>query len=476
MHGALEAWHAECSMHYIFTLSMQTGHVPSDWVTANVTPVFKKGNRNEPSNYRPISLTSVPCKIMEHIIYRHIMDHLDSNSILVNYQHGFRQGHSCETQLITVIESVARNLDLGQQSDLLLLDFSKAFDTVPHQRLLNKLDFYGIRGNLKTWFEQWLTTRHQRVLVNGVSSSAIPMRSGVPQGTMLGPLMFLLYINDIGENMKAQIGLFADDAVLYGVIKNVHDAESLQQDLNTLVHWAVTWQMSFNAKKCTILRISCSKSPIKYQYIIHGEPLEAVEHHKYLGVDLSSDLNWNNHIAGIIGKANRSLGFIRRNLNKCPENVKEQAYLALVRPQLEYGCCAWDPHIQKQIKDIESIQKRAARFVKNEYSTTPGTVTNLLNVLKWPPLQKRRKVARLTMMFQVVSGQSAVQIPSYITQKKRQGTRQFHPKKFIEVGARTNKYKHSFLAQTIRDWNSLPNHVIEEPSVEAFKKAVMYHI
>ena len=135
-------------------------------------------------------------------------------------------------------------------------------------------------------------------------------------------------------------------------------------------------------------------------------------------VDLSSDLNWNNHIAGIIGKANRSLGFIRRKLNKCPENVKEQAYLALVRPQLEYGCCAWDPHIQKQIKDIENIQKRAARFVKNEYSTTPDTVTNLLNVLKWPPLQKRRKVARLTMMFKVVSGQSAVQIPSYITPAK----------------------------------------------------------
>ena len=129
---------------------------------------------------------------MEHIIYRHIMDHLDSNSILVNYQHGFRQGHSCETQLITVIESVARNLDLGQQSDLLLLGFSKAFDTVPHQRLLNKLDFYGIRGNLTTWLEQWLTTRHQRVLVDGVSSSAIPIRSGVPQGTVLGPLMFLL--------------------------------------------------------------------------------------------------------------------------------------------------------------------------------------------------------------------------------------------------------------------------------------------
>ena len=131
---------------------------------------------------------------------------------------------------------------------------------------------------------------------------------------------------------------------------------------------------------------------------------------------------------------------------------------------------------KNKLKTLKAYRKERHVLSKNEYSTTPGTVTNLLNVLKWPPLQKRRKVARLTMMFKVVSGQSAVQIPSYITQKKRQGTRQFHPKKFIEVGARTNKYKHSFLAQTIRDWNSLPNHVIEEPSVEAFKKAVMYHI
>ena len=324
--------------------------------------------------------------------------------VVTNYQHGFRQRHSCKTQLITVIESVARNLDLGQQSDLLLLDFAK----VPHRQLLNKLDFYGIRGNLKTWLEQWLTTRHQRVLVNGVSSSAIPVRSGVSQGTVLGPLMFLLYINDIGENIKAQIGLFADDAVLYGVIKDCYDAKSLQQDLNTLVHWADTWQMSFNAKKCTILRVSCSKSPVEFQYNIHGEPLQAVDHSKYLGVELSSDLNWDVHTAGIIGKANRSLSFIRRDLNKCPENVKERAYLALVRPQLEYASCTWDPYIQKQIKDIESVQRRAARFVKSEYSTTPGSVTKILNDLEWPTLEKRRKVARLTMMFKVVSGLSAL--------------------------------------------------------------------
>lgn len=161
------------------------------------------------------------------------------------------------------------------------------------------------------------------MLVNGVSSSAIPVRSGVPQGTVLGPLMFLLYINDISENIETQIGLFAAAAVLYGVINDCNDARSLQQDLNTLVHWANTWQMSFNAKKCTILRVSCSRSPVEFQYTNHGEPLQTVDHSKYLGVELSSDLNWDVHIAGIIGKANRSLGFIsRRNLNKCPEHVK----------------------------------------------------------------------------------------------------------------------------------------------------------
>ena len=126
--------------------------------------------------------------------------------------------------------------------------------------------------------------------------------------------------------------------------------------------------------------------------------MQAVDHSKYLGVELPSGLNWDVHFAGIIGKANRSLGFMRRNLNWCPEDVKEQAYLALVRPQLEYGCCIWDQHIQKQIKDIESVQRRTARFVKNEYSTTYGTIMIILNDLKWPTFEKRGKVTRLTMM------------------------------------------------------------------------------
>ena len=166
------------------------------------------------------------------------MSHLDTQHVLVNYQHGFLRGHSCESQLITIVEHLARNSDHGKQTDVLLLDFSKAFDTVPHKRLLKKLDHYGIRGQLIKWIESWLRERTQTVVVNGSQSSPVTATSGVPQGTVLGPLMFLLYIKDIGLQITSELGLFVDDSVLYGVVNNISSAEVLQSDLNKLVVWS----------------------------------------------------------------------------------------------------------------------------------------------------------------------------------------------------------------------------------------------
>lgn len=168
-------------LQFLFSKSMESGAVPSDWLKANVTSVFKKGSKHLVANYRPISLTAVPCKILEHIIFHNIMAHLDSNNILVNSQHGFRKKLSCETQLITTVEEIAKSLDNGKQSDLIIMDFSKAFDVVPHQQLVNKLDYYGIRGHLKNWITTWLTLREQSVVVDGVSSPAVHVSSGVPQ-------------------------------------------------------------------------------------------------------------------------------------------------------------------------------------------------------------------------------------------------------------------------------------------------------
>ena len=166
------------------------------------------------------------------------MSHLDTQHVLVNYQHGFLRGHSCESQLITIVEHLARNSDHGKQTDVLLLDFSKAFDTVLRKRLLKKLDHYGIRGQLIKWIESWLRERTQTVVVNGSQSSPVTVTSGVPQGTVLGPLMFLLYIKDIGLQITSELGLFVDDSVLYGVVNNISSAEVLQSDLNKLVVWS----------------------------------------------------------------------------------------------------------------------------------------------------------------------------------------------------------------------------------------------
>ena len=238
-------------LQIIFSQSLDSGVLPTDWLTANVCPIHKKGNRAEPSNYRPISLTSICSKVMEHIIYHTIIEHLNSNNILIENQHGFRSQHSCVTQLIALVEDLLFAMNHQKQIDVILLDFSKAFDSVPHQRLLKKLQHYGINNNIYNWIETWLTQRSQRVVLNGISSPPVSVQSGVPQGTVLGPLMFLLYINDISNNIQSPLRLFADDSLLYRVINTEQDTLQLQQDLDLLSDWAETWQLKFNVNKCT---------------------------------------------------------------------------------------------------------------------------------------------------------------------------------------------------------------------------------
>ena len=200
-------------LQVIFTQSLNEGILPTDWLKANITPIYKKGDRSVPVNYRPISLTSVRCKIMEHIIFHACMSHLENNDIINPVQHGFRPGYSCTSQPINIVEHLAKDMDSKKQIDIIFLDFSKPFDTVPHQCLLTKLQYYGINNKIYHWISNWLTKRTQRVLV---VSNHVPVISVAPQGTVLGPLMFLLYISDINKNItSSKLGLFADDCVTY---------------------------------------------------------------------------------------------------------------------------------------------------------------------------------------------------------------------------------------------------------------------
>lgn len=238
----------------IFNKSLSTGQVPNDWLTANITPIYKKGDKTTPGNYRPVSLTSICSKIMEHIIHSNIMRHLDKHNILTDKQHGFRSKHSCETQLLMTTHDLIYALDHNTQTDMIIMDFSKAFDTVPHNRLLYKLNKYGITDNLHLWISNFLTKRKQRVVVDGEHSDWTNVRSGVPQGTVLGPLLFLLYINDLPHGISSTVRLFAD--------------------LDTLTKWQDNWQMTFNTDKCFTLKISRSKNPKHHKYRLSNSTLQ----------------------------------------------------------------------------------------------------------------------------------------------------------------------------------------------------------
>ena len=461
-------------LRIIFEQSLSTSSVPKDWLTANITAIYKKGDRSSPANYRPISLTSVCCKVMEHIIYHSIMEHLQHNNILTENQHGFRRGFSCQTQLISVIEDVLHAMDNRDQVDLILLDFAKAFDKVPHQRLLSKLLYYRIDNTVYNWIKVWLTQRSQCVQIDGVTSNVVSVKSGVPQGTVLGPLMFLLYINDISDNISSSLRLFADDCLMYRVIKSAEDVHRLQNDLDVLAQWASLWQMNFNTDKCIVLKCSRNCSLLNSGYTLNGHILGVMEQHSYLGVILQSRLSWLPHINTIINKASKTLNFIKRNLYKCSTSVKASAYLSLVRPLLEYASTIWDPYQRTYIQALEKIQRRAARWVTADYSRT-SSVTTMLTSLQWPTLELRRKISRLQLFHKAIYGSVAMSIPQYFQQTQRP-TRNYHPLHLIQPQTLTSAYQQSFYPRTVKEWNSLPTSIIEITDNTLFCTTLHNHI
>ena len=458
----------------IFQQSLDRGEIPTDWRNANIVPIYKKGDRKTPSNYRPVSLTAVISKMLEHIVVSQIMDYLDKGNILHENQHGFRARRSCESQLLMTTDDIARHLDKGQQVDMGILDFSKAFDKVPHIRLSKKLQYYGIQGTTQTWINNFLKDRKQQVVVDNATSNTTPVTSGVPQGTVLGPTLFLIFINDIADNITSPIRLFADDCVIYRPVLCQQDHENLQNDLNTLVDWSNTWQMEFNVKKCAIMQIGTSTRKRALNYTMKGEPLEIVDHHPYLGVELSNNLKYNLHVDNICKKASSVLGFLKRNLRHCPPKVKERAYQSLVRPKLEYATPIWIPQQKTQQKQVEQVQRKAARFVNNKpYNPErPDSVTSMIQEMKWNTLEQRRIWTDVTLMYKVVNQLIAVPTAYQPPLATVRGTRSSHCMKFVPYHCRIHIYQHSFFPRTVYYWNTLPESLVLSPSLEAFKTSV----
>jgi hypothetical protein len=454
----------------LFNQSLLSGVIPQDWKIANVCPIFKKGNKSTLENYRPVSLTSVLSKVLEHIIYSNISKHLEQFNILSPRQHGFRSGHSCESQLILALNDWAKVIDAKGQSDIAILDFSKAFDTVPHKRLMLKLQGYGIQGTTLSWIIAFLSDRRQRVAIDGSFSGWSPVTSGVPQGTVLGPLLFLLFINDIGNNIASDIRLFADDCVLYRKIDSQSDCDILQHDLDTLTDWADKWQMRFNTKKCHIMHMTKRRKPINNAYNMAGTPLAVVKSHPYLGVDIQCDLRWDDHVNSVVNKASKILGMLRRNVSCCTRSTKATAFLSLVRPLLEYASPVWDPYRTKHIDALEMVQRRGARFVMSDYRYT-SSVTTMLSDLKWPSLADRRKISRLVVFYKAVNNLVAIPLDSLTRRSRPTRSNPDHAISYINLHANCDILKYSFFPKTIVDWNSLSTSTRGTPTINAFRSA-----
>ena len=280
----------------LYQISLDRGLVPDDWKKANIVPVFKKGEKHMASNYRPVSLTSIACKLLEHIVHSSIMDHFDRHQVLCDEQHGFRVKRSCESQLLITIDDITRNMEEGDQTDIILLDFAKAFDKVPHDRLLHKIEFYGVRQNTLEWIKQFLTNRTQSVILENHKLDPLDVVSGVPQGTVMGPLLFLVYINDLPEATSSSARPFADDCLLFRRIRKIQDAVDLQNDLSSLEEWERKWQMCFHPEKCIVIRVPGKRQFHQTSYTLHRHTLDVVDSGKYLGVTINKDLTWTKHI------------------------------------------------------------------------------------------------------------------------------------------------------------------------------------
>ena len=355
--------------HHLFSLSLHQSYLPAEWRMHRITPIFKSGDISAVANYRPISLLCVTSKVLERLVYKHLSDFASKS--LSPVQYGFRQKHSTLQQMLVFLNKVYDSIHRNAQTDIVYLDFKKAFDTVSHSELLYKLWSFGITGNLWRWIKAYLTNRLQCVSINSCVSSPLPVISGVPQGSILGPLLFLIFINDLPTSLSSSdLLLFADDAKCAHHISCLSDCLSLQFDLDHLTLWSEAWNLHFNKEKCVILRISRKQSPTLFNYHISGDPLVTVSTHKDLGILLSSNLSWSSHYDLLLKRAYRILNLIRRtfyNVN-CVQ-TKKVLYLSLVRSHFQYCSPLWHPHFIRDITSIETLQRRATKYILCDFSS-----------------------------------------------------------------------------------------------------------
>ena len=467
----------------LFNKSFRLGIFPKLWKEANIHPIYKKkGSQSDPTNYRPISLLSALSKVMEKIVFKNIYDHLSNHQLLSEKQSGYRPGHSTQLQLTYLCHNLYKSLDSGNNFTAVFLDISKYFDKIWHHGLIYKCEKeFGIIGPLLSWIKSYLHNRKHRVKISSSFSTFRTINAGCPQGSVLGPLLAILYLNELSHVTENNTQFFADDTSLHSSHTSSNIAtiqQSLQNDLDKIHQYGQQWIISFNPAKTTQLTLSNSPNSVPLQLNFGGQRVPISHSHKHLGVTFSRDLRFHEHINDIILKVNRSLSPIYPIAALLPRTTLHLIYCTYIRPYFDYCDIIYDGNIT--VTDslrLERLQNRAARLVTG--TLRRSSTDKLRRELGWDSLKTRRTIHKLIMYFMLRHPQS--QLPTYITsiipniRLNDTGRILRNANTHTLPMNRLTTFHNSFVPSTTRLWNSLPNHVQNETSTKSFKKALVKH-
>ena len=464
----------------LFNFSLKSGHFPNVWKEARVQPAFKKGDHSCPSNYRPISLLPIMSKVFESLVNNRIVHHLESNQLLCDAQYGFRSQRSTADLLSLASDMWSKSLDDWGESRVVSLDISKAFDRVWHKGLLHKLPSYGICGTTLQWISSYLSCREISVVVEGTSSEKQAINAGVPQGSVLGPTLFLLYINDLPDQIQADTFIFADDTMLSHSThfksqsessrlleeKRATSAAILNNDLASIAEWGKKWLVAFNPTKTQTINISLKRSQELPPLVMSDVQLENADSLHLLGMDISNKLSWTNHVACIAKRASQRLGALYRIRSYLTKESILYLYKTQIRPILEYCSHLWSRSTASGSALLDRIQRRVTNLIGPELSQ------------KLEPLSHRRDVSSLTLFYRYHSGLCSSKlhrsVPPLKQMKRQLRSADTNHKLTLEVDrCRTAHHLNSFFPQTTKLWNSLPADIFpDSPHPTKFKTCV----
>ena len=463
------------SLTYIFNLSIETGSIPQEWKEGKVTPIFKEGSCHETNNYRPITVLSIVSKILERAVHDQLYQHLHTHNLLNKWQSGFRPHYSTTSALTYVNEEILKHIDNGKLIGIVFLDLKKAFDTVDHELLIQKLPHYGITNNTLLWINNYLNNRTQITKINDINSDSMPIKCGVPQGSILGPLLFTIFINDLPDTIKhCNVTLYADDTALIVAGKTSDEIQNyLKKDLVNTKKWLDDSKLSLNVNKTKSMLIGTNQRLAKTTPLalkIDNKPIEQVHAFKYLGLWIDSNYKFKTHLDKIKHKIAFKVISLMRIKSYISKKYRQLIFNALISPHFDYVSTIWSSSSSSLLKPLSRLYSKAGKTILNLPMRTP--TKEVLHTLNWPPLHKRWDLHKCLITHKILNKKMPDYLKNtftYVFNTHNRTTRSSQSKLLALPPIKTNYGKNRLGYSGASIYNELPPAIREITSIPSFK-------